>query len=218
METGREIPQQAFETRQGNASKERKVTVHGWHLSTTRISSAGHAELNQAMQIRKDGFGIPRILVDLQQNEIFLQIRVLVAADGSCRRRRLVVLWFGQQTVFACGSVNGGANLTKALELVDKFVKYFKNPHGDTGSKQKTATGGCFENFVKEFAVHIPSFYAIAEVGTTVESVPVSMRQFAIDGEKERIAVAFRRMDVADGHDAAVVEKYLDVKSGNALR
>ena len=93
--------------------------------------------------------------------------------------------------VLLCRCVDGGTELAKSLKLVYEFVKNVKRPIG-CEVELGTAGGNVLfvEQFLQEFAVDAPSLHAILSRRTR-HGVEMSVREFAVNGEKERISIAF---------------------------
>ena len=188
-ERGIEITQQAFQATQRDGSENPQVLI-SWS-STLGISS----NCNQTMQVMEDRLDGPgSISRRLHGLGIFNDVmrRLLATRDNG---GHAISIERTQNSVLGRGIVQGGTKLTKALELVDKFVENVKDPLGrqeELGVLQGSASiFGVHENFVKEFTVDIPSFDAVLNRGAR-HGVPVTVGQFAVNCQEERISVAFR--------------------------
>mmetsp|Transcript_6953 Transcript_6953/g.9038 ORF Transcript_6953/g.9038 Transcript_6953/m.9038 type:complete len:385 (-) Transcript_6953:28-1182(-) len=181
LQTGHIIPQQTFQTRSSCRTKNVKVGINRRELGGCTSSFTGQTKFRKTMQIVENNFHIPSIRTALQQGQIINQVGLLVVGTGNHGTI------FCQQTMFSRRRVHGRSKLAKPLELVSKFMQNIKDP---SRKQKEIGIFRRFQNLVKQFTVHLPSFNTITN-GWTRHLMPMSVRHFTVNSQKQWVTVAF---------------------------
>ena len=93
-------------------------------------------------------------------------------------------------------NIGGRAELTESLELVEKLVKDVETPVRNEIERFLLGGGsvlGCFfEDQIKELAVGVPAFDAVADFGA-FDGLEVTEGDLVVEGEEELVSSAFVR-------------------------
>mmetsp|Transcript_20112 Transcript_20112/g.57070 ORF Transcript_20112/g.57070 Transcript_20112/m.57070 type:complete len:245 (+) Transcript_20112:263-997(+) len=187
LQTSVVVTHQALQTTESNAGEDSQI------LERWRLALGGCSDGDEPVKVVEDRVWCPYFSSgSSERHDVFdhARMRLVVREDDWLAIR----VGPAEQPVLRCAVVQAGSQLAETLEFVHEFVEDVECPFRENEefvrSIREGKILGIVQDLVEELTVHIPPIDVISQ-HRAVDPVPVAVRQLAVEGEEQRISVAF---------------------------